>query len=324
MIIEGGGYMTDIIIMIMLVGLVITYIVVVSKRKKREMEIASGKIEDTDENTELELLKKQHFMDTLKENSDKQIETHLVDYSVYHLSVKEYIFYAVIAATLFFFIGYLFYESIIASIVLAALGLLYPRMQKKTLQEKRKEQLNLQFKEAIASLSSSLAAGRSIENAFKEVVMDLYLLYPDPNTFIIREFEIINRRVENGETIENAILDFSIRSDIEDVQNFSNVFITCKRTGGNLVEVIRRTSDIISEKIDIQQEVTVMLAQKKFESKILSIAPLGMILLLKSTAGDYLAPMYQWSSKGPLIMTVCLGILVFSYWASQRIMNIKV
>lgn len=149
-------------------------------------------------------------------------------------------------------------------------------------------------------------------------------MYPDPNTEIIQEFEIINRRIENGETIENAILDFSIRSDMEDIQNFADVFITCKRTGGNLVEVIRRTSDIISEKIDIQQEVAVMIASKKFESRILSVAPVGMILLLKYSAEDYLAPMYDWSSGGPLIMTVCLGILVFSYWYGQRIMDIKV
>ena len=316
--------MTDIFIMIILVGLVAAYIITVSKRKKKEKNEANDNFGSIDDNSELGLLKKQNFMETLKEKENRQVETHLVDYSVYKLSLKEYVFYAVIASALFFFIGYLFYESIIASIVLASLGLLYPKIQKKTLLERRKEQLNLQFKEAISSLSASLAAGRSIENGFKEVVTDLYLLYPDPNTFIIREFEIINRRIENGETIENAILDFSVRSDIDDIQNFANVFITCKRTGGNLVEVIRRTSDIIGEKIDIQQEVSVMVAQKKFESKIMNVAPLGMILLLKYSAEDYLAPMYQWSSKGPLIMTICLIILVFSYWSSQRIMNIKV
>src|SRR5699024_12551780 len=96
----------------------------------------------------------------------------------------------------------------------------------------------MQFKEAISSLSSSLAAGRSIENSFKEVVTDLYLLYPDPNTYIIREFEIINRRIENGETIERAIQDSGVRSDIEDIMNFATVFITCTRTVRYLVEVI--------------------------------------------------------------------------------------
>lgn len=314
--------MTDIILVIILVILIGVYFITVSKRKKKE---SHDPIMDVDKAaSEVALLRRQHHVNLLKEKTNREVETHLVDYSVYTLSIKEYILYATLAAIVFAFIGYLFYESIIAAIILGACGLFYPKIQKQTLLEKRKEQLNLQFKEAISSLSSSLAAGRSIENAFQEVVEDLYLLYPDPNTYIIRELEIINRRVENGETIENAILDFSIRSDIDDVQNFSDVFITCKRTGGNLVEVIRRTSDIIGEKINIQQEVSVMLAQKRFESKIMSVAPLGMILLLKYSARDYLDPMYQWGTAGPIIMTVCLLILAFSYWYGQRIMKIKV
>ncbi|MFD2046163.1 type II secretion system F family protein [Ornithinibacillus salinisoli] len=318
--------MTDIVILIILIGLIITYIYVVAKRKKKEkqMQLEPAGLENIKPDTELELLKKQHFMEKVKEKSNREIEAHLVDYSVYKLTIKEFLFYAILAAVVFFFIGYLFYESFIVAFIFASLGFLYPKIQKKKLLDQRKEKLKVQFKEAIASLSSSLAAGRSIENSFKEVVADLYLLYPDPNTYIIREFEIINRRIENGETVENAIRDFSVRSDIEDIINFANVFITCKRTGGNLVEVIRRTSDIIGEKIDIQQEVSVMIAQKKFESRILSVAPLGMILLLKYSAGDYLAPMYEWSSSGPIIMTVCLAILVFAFWLSQKIMNIKV
>lgn len=319
--------MTDLVILIILVGLVATYIYVVAKRKKKEKLLKLEGIEAIEKlqpDTELELLKKQHFKEKIEEKSNREIESHLVDYSVYRLTFKEYLFYAIVSGGVFFAIGYLFYESFIVSFILASLGLVFPKIQKKKLLEQRKEKLKVQFKEAIGSLSTSLAAGRSIENGLKEVVSDLYLLYPDPNTYIIREFEIINRRIENGETVENAFRDFSLRSDIDDIINFANVFITCKRTGGNLVEVIRRTSDIISEKIDIQQEVAVMIAQKRFESRILSVAPLGMIILLKYSAGDYLAPMYDWASNGPIIMTVCLAILGAAYWLSQKIMNIKV
>lgn len=311
--------MFDILLFIILGVLIITLVIVIIRRKKQEKEGIP-----TVEHSEIDQLKKQHFMNKIKEKSKREVDTHLIDYSVYRLSIKEYLFYATIAVIFFAFVGYLFYESKIMVIIFGGLGLFYPKIQKKKLLEQRKEKLRMQFKEAIASLSSSLAAGRSIENSFKEVVTDLYLLYPDPNTYIIQEFEVINRRVENGETIENAIHDFSVRSDIDDIQNFANVFITCKRTGGNLVEVIRRTSDIISEKIDIQQEVSVMVAQKKFESKVMTLAPLAMILLLKTSADDYLAPMYSWDNSGPIIMTVCLAILVFSYWLGQRIMNIKV
>src|SRR5699024_10033 len=313
--------------MIVLVALIITYIFVVVKRKKREKATKTVGMENKGSHHDVDQVKKHHFVEKIKEKERErreQIETHLVNYAVYRLSAKEYIINAVLAITFLAFLGYLFYESWIMAVILGGVGLFFPFMRKKSLLEQRKEKLNLQFKEAISSLSSSLAAGRSIENSFKEVVTDLYLLYPDPNTYIIREFEIINRRIENGETIERAIQDFGVRSDIEDIMNFANVFITCKRTGGNLVEVIRRTSDIISEKVDIQQDVSVMLAQKKFESRIMSLAPIGMIVFLKYSAGDYLEPMYNWSDRGPLIMTVCLGILGFSYWMSQKIMNIKV
>ena len=254
----------------------------------------------------------------------RNVEKHLIDYAEYHLSVKEIILYGGAAVIAFFLLGMLFYENVLIAGIIAALGIFFPKMRKKTLQEQRKDKLSVQFKEAIASLSSSLAAGRSIENSFREVVFDLKLLYPDPNTYIIREFEIINRRVENGETIERAIQDFATRSDLEDIMNFSDVFITCKRTGGNLVEVIRRTADIIGEKVEIQQEVQIMIAQKKFESRILSVMPIGMIALLKYSSGDYLEPLYDWSRMGPVIMTICLALLVLSYWLSQRIMNIKV
>lgn len=314
--------MTDILLMVLLVGLIGTYIIIVAKRKKKEKD-PENPISSEENYTELQILKEKHLRET-EEKSIKQIEDHLIDYSDYKLSIREYILYASLAVIFFGIIGYIFYANTIGVIVIGAAGLFFPKIQKKNLQKKRQEKLKLQFKEAIASLSSSLAAGRSMENSFKEVVEDLYLLYPDPNTYIIREFEIINRRIENGETIENAILNFSIRSDLEDVKNFANVFITCKRTGGNLVEVIRRTSDIISEKIDIQQDVAVMIASKRFESKIMSLAPIGMILLLKTSAPDYLAPMFNWNSAGPIIMTVCLAILIFSYWLGQRIMDIKV
>lgn len=251
-------------------------------------------------------------------------EQQLINYSEYKMTFKWFVIYAIVSGVFFSFIGYLFYKNAIVALLFSGLGLFYPKTQKKRLLEKRKDELKNQFKQAIIFLSSSLAAGRSIENSFREVIKDLRLLYPDPNTFIIREIELINRRVENGVSIEKAIDDLSVRADIEDISNFAEVFITCKRTGGNLVEVIRKTANIISEKLDIQQEIKVLIAQKRFESKALNFAAIAMITLLSYTAGDYMQPLYEWKHFGPIIMTVCLLLLTLSYWLSQRIMNIKV
>ncbi|WP_238985118.1 type II secretion system F family protein [Bacillus kwashiorkori] len=304
----------DIFLYIALVLLIATYIFVVIRRKKREKQ--------AEINDQKQFMDRKKMMEIIR--SRYQGEQRLIDYSEYTMNFKEYIVNLSIAIAILFFIGYLFYENIILAAILSLLGFIYPRIKVKELIKKRKEELTFQFKEAISSLSASLAAGRSTENSFREVAHDLRLLYPDPNTYIIQEFDLINRRIENGDTIERALEDFAHRSDIEDIINFANVFITCKRTGGDLVEVIRRTADIISDKIEIQQDITVMVAQKKFEARLLSVTPIGMILLMKYIATDYMEPLFQFKTGGTLMMTISFTLIVIAFWLSQKIMDIKV
>ena len=47
--------------------------------------------------------------------------------------------------------------------------------------------LSLHFKQALYALSSALAAGKSVENGFKESVEDLRMLNPEADTDLIGE-----------------------------------------------------------------------------------------------------------------------------------------
>lgn len=252
----------------------------------------------------------------------QQASSPLIHYTEYHLSLFETVICVVAGSVILGLIGYVFYKNAIAALVLACGGLYYPVIRRKQMIHKRQAQLQLQFKQALASLSSALGAGKSVESAFREALTDLQLLYPDPNAFIVRELETLNRRIENGETIEVALKDWSDRAKLEDIQQFSEVFVTCKRTGGNLVHVIRRTASIIQEKLDIQQDIQVMMAQKRFESKVLTFAPLVVIALLNFSSPDYMEPLY--SGTGLLIMTVALLILIGCYAITKWIMDVKV
>ena len=72
-----------------------------------------------------------------------------------------------------------------------------------------------------------------------------------------------------NENIESILKDFAERSGIEEIQHFADVF-GFKRTGGNLVEIIRTTTRMISERIEIKQEIETSLAAKRQEQRILS------------------------------------------------------
>nr|WP_225312779.1 type II secretion system F family protein [Aneurinibacillus sp. XH2] len=247
----------------------------------------------------------------------------VIDYSVYRLSVQERVMAVVVASGSLYAVGYLFYKQPLISLIMAALGLFYPKWISRKKMIKRKAELNDQFRQALFSLSSSLTAGKSVESGLAEAVNDLKTLYSNPNTYIIAEFDRMNRKIQNGETIEAVLREFDERADLEDIHNFVDVFVTCKRSGGNLIEVVRRTANIIGEKIEIQQEIAVLIAQKKFESAILSAAPLAVIGLLTISSPDYMAPLYS-GLAGPLIMTLCLVLLLGCHWLVKKIMDIKV
>lgn len=246
----------------------------------------------------------------------------LPDYSTYDLSGLQRMLCIAAGAMMFMGIGYLFYHQWIIALVLSFGGLLVPRFWRNHMLQRRRTALNLHFKQALYSISSSLSAGRSVENGFREAIQDLRMLDPDAENDLITELSIISARLEYGEPIEEALHDFSRRACMEDITNFADVFTTCKRTGGDLVEVIRRTSSIIGEKLDIQQEIAVLVAQKKFESKALLAAPILMLVFMNLTSGDYMKPMF--SGMGMIISTFALlGLAGCLLWII-KIMNIKI
>lgn len=303
-----GDFMSQWIVLggiVAIVLLVAVILIIVQKRKQKKAK-------------QLEM--DEHELDW----EDNLLGDHVINYNELVLTARQYFFIALIACGFFFIIGIIFYKSTITAFIFSLVGFLYPKLHRKKMLSKRKRELSQQFQQALFSLSSSLVAGRSIENAFLEVTKDLYLLYPDPDTHIIKEFELINRRLENRETIEYALTDFSQRAGIDDITSFTDVFVTCKRTGGDLVEVIRRTSTLISQKLEVEQDIAVMVSQKKFESNAISMAPIIIVAALSYTAEDYMMPLYRWSDLGPIIMTICLLIIGFSFWISQKIMDIKV
>lgn len=245
------------------------------------------------------------------------------NYDVYVMSVRGKVFCIAVAAAVIYVAAFIFYRSHVFSLLLTPLSLLYPRIRTGELLLKRKKTLNLQFKDLLYSLSSSLAAGRSMENSFREALRDLSVLYPGPDEYIILETEYMARRLEMNETVEVVLADFACRARLEDICNFSDVFQICKRTGGNIVEVIRNTSGIISDKIEIRQEIDMLLAERKFEQKVLNIVPVLMILLLSASAADYMEPVFS-TVAGRLVMTAAIGLLAAAYFISGKIIDIKI
>lgn len=246
-----------------------------------------------------------------------------MDYDSYSMSFRERLLYTAAAAIVIYFVAYVFYRSFIFSVLLLPLALLYPRLKTRDIIAKRKKELNIQFKDMLYSLSSSISAGKTVEAAFREVLKDLSVLYPEPAAFILVEVHRIISRLEMNETMEAALTDFAERARLEDVENFANVFNICKRSGGNIAEVIKNTSSIINDKIEVGQEVDTLLAERKFEQKVLNVVPVLLILLLSASAPDYMSPIFS-TGAGRLTMSVSIVLLAAAWLISARVSDIRI
>ena len=203
------------------------------------------------------------------------------------------------------------------------LAVKWPPMRTRQIIDKRKNQLTLQFKELLYALSSALSVGKSVETGLKDSLQDLRVIYPDPDTYILTELEYILRGIGVNNTIEDMFLQFAERAHLEDIENFVDIFVTCKRTGGDLIEVMRSTSNTIGEKIEVKQEINTMISGKKYEFNLMMIIPVIMVLFLTATSGDYMAPVFH-TIEGNLAMTVAILIFGASYLLGSKIMRINI
>lgn len=254
--------------------------------------------------------------------ADTHSRTALPRYDQYIYSPFEWGITVLIGALLFGLIAVVFYKHAAAVFLFGCAGLLMPQLRRKGRIEHRQAQLKLQFKQLLAALSSALSAGKSLESAFAESLADLQLLYPDSGTMIIVELETINRKLEIGEPLEKALMNFAERAGIDEIYQLAEVIYVCKRSGGNLIQVVRRTASIIQDKLDMQQEIRSLLAQKSFEAKVLTAAPVVMIGVLAFTSPDYMEPLYNQAS-GVMMMSGALLVFGLSFWFIRKLMVVR-
>ncbi|HKL80106.1 MAG TPA: type II secretion system F family protein [Mobilitalea sp.] len=244
------------------------------------------------------------------------------DYNEYHFTLKEYMRYILQGEVIAVLIGWLFFRSIIGIIFLSPLVYWYCKDRRKNLVKKRKWQLNLEFRDGIGSLSAALGAGYSAEHAIEEALKDMALLY-HKESIISREFTYLINQIKMNITVEKALSDFGERTGIEDIISFAEVFTTAKRTGGDLIHVIRNTSNTISDKIEVKREIITLITAKKYEANIMKIIPLGIICYMSLSSPGFLDPLYN-NILGAAIMSVLLGIYLGTYLLIDKIVAIEI
>ena len=179
-----------------------------------------------------------------------------------------------------------------------------------------------QFKEMLSILSAYLSAGYSLENALFACISDLENLL-GKKCYMVDELKQIKRSLSMNRPLEEALSQFALRSGVDDIHNFSEIFLVAKRSGGDLIQIIQQSSTIIRDKLTITEEIITLNASRRFEQKIMNGVPFFMIFYLNASSPEFFRILYS-TIMGRGVMSFCLCIYLLAIYLSQKIIAIPV
>ena len=223
---------------------------------------------------------------------------------------------------LILFAAMFFYRSILAVLILLPLLLpIYKRQKRKAVEKKRKT-LTLQFKDLMESVMTSLKAGYSAENAFLEAQREMAFLH-GKHSVICKELFRIESGLHNNIPLEKLFLALAKDSGVEEIREFAEVFAIAKRSGGNMIEIMERTVNLISSRLEVEKEIDLILSAKKMEQKIMDVVPFLIIAYIGISSKGFFDVLYH-NPVGILIMSFCLLIYTAAFLLSEKIIQITV
>lgn len=276
-----------------------------------------------------------------KEPAYFQSETgiRMLNYRVYHMSFMEKIFYFLLAFGAGALTGYLFYGGVGKdefgaptqftylwdAVVMTGIGFIAAKIflpvRTKQLRIARQNKLKTQFRDMLEAVTTSLGAGKNVQEAFSAAYDDLKNQY-EQGAYILNELMVINTGLINGVNVENLLVSFGARSGCEDIADFANVFKICFRKGGNIKETIRITYEILSDKMSVAEEIETIVSGSKSQQTLMLVMPVILVALIKMTSADFAA-----NFATPVgLMATTVGLLIFaaSYFTGRKILDIKI
>lgn len=188
------------------------------------------------------------------------------------------------------------YYRLLAISVIGGLLIAIPQEKNyaKTVCKKRQNRLRLQFNEflEIIAISISGGSGRSMENAVKDSLQELQMMFNE-KADIVREISLIISDYERaGIPMKDGFHELALRSEIDDIMSFAAIYATIEGKTSDFGYIISQTHEIIKDKVEIKMEIETMITAAKSESTTMLFLPMVIVLAMTSMGGGLMDSLF--------------------------------
>jgi tight adherence protein B len=202
--------------------------------------------------------------------------------------------------------------GVLVGCVLGVAPAIFLNMKRASRQKTMVEQLP----EALDFLSRVLRAGHSLSTGLQMVGTEL----PEP---LATEFRAAYDQHSVGVSMEIALRDMTKRVESTDFAFFVTATLIQRQTGGDLVQVLGNISQMVRQRLRLQQQVKAKTAEGRFTGYILSAFPAVMFALSYVLNPAYASQLLH-SSTGLILAGVAFGLELLGLISIKMLTTVRV
>jgi tight adherence protein B len=187
------------------------------------------------------------------------------------------------------------------------LGFLKYRRQKRT---KAMEKV---LPEVVDMMTRALRAGHSLSASIGIIAEQA----PQPAR---TEFAEVFRKQKFGHPLRDALVELLARTPSQDLRVLVTGILVQRDTGGNLTQILERTSAVVRERLKLQGDVRVHTAQGRMTGWVLCLLPIAMLLIINMVDPGY-SKLLTEDPFGRKCLYAGLVLLAVGAMAIKRIVN---
>lgn len=218
-------------------------------------------------------------------------------------------------------VGYLLTTAILRQAMLTGLAaglaagmlpLLYVYDQRR----RRLAKIQKQLPEAIDLLVRALRSGHAFSSGLQMIGEEM----PAP---ISTEFRIVHEEVNFGVSLQQALVNLSVRIPITDLRYFVVAVMIQRESGGNLTEVLGNLSRLIRERHKLLAKVKVLSSEGRLSAWVLAVMPFALAAVMNFVNPEFMTPLWT-DPIGIMIVKYMLTLMVIGILLLKKIARIRV
>jgi tight adherence protein B len=213
-------------------------------------------------------------------------------------------------------LGFLITHMLMVAGVATVFGAVIPYALLRRKRNRRLKAFNSALPDAIDLMARSLRTGHSMNPSIEMIAKQS----PEP---LSSEFLQVFKQQRLGLPFREALLQMGTRIPSKDLHFLITAILVQKETGGDLTEILDRTSHVIRDRVRIEGEVRTRTAQGRLTGWILSLLPVIMLVLINFVNPGYSAILFHDPTGQKMLYTggalIILGGLII-----RKIVDVQV